>query len=214
MDDRLVGPPQEFGSFMALLNEDPPAQTTQHQRLGSLAALGPGERGGRALPCWGRRQQLPGRRKFKCVSCRAQLRACLHLSWPSLQVAVMQPELHACLSRPARLVPAVSIAHLRSARRSDVFFNLPALPAGTAAATLTPAVQQTQQYAAYPGGFPGPTGGIPQQLQQTAAASLGYVQQQPQQQPQQQQLVSMLGSGMGVAPPAYALAGSMGTQVG
>ncbi len=92
MDDRLVGPPQEFGSFMALLNEDPPAQTTQHQRLGSLGALGPGERGGRALPCWGRRQQLPGGRKFKCVSWWT-LGACLRLSWPSLQVAVMQLEL-------------------------------------------------------------------------------------------------------------------------
>ncbi|KAL4427971.1 hypothetical protein ABPG75_002060 [Micractinium tetrahymenae] len=127
MDDRLVGPPQEFGSFMALLNEDPPAQPTQSQRLGSLGALGPGER-------------------------------------------------------------------------------------GTAAAALTPAVQQAQQYAAYPGGFAGPAGGVPQHLQQTAATPLGYVQQQPQQQPQQQQLLSMLGGNVGVAAPTYALAGSKGAQ--
>lgn len=91
--------------------------------------------------------------------------------------------------------------------------------AAAGAAGLTPAQQQAQQYAAYPGGFAPPAGGIPQQQQPAAQQQPQQATTAVQQLAAQQQLLSILqqqqqGGRPQSAGVPYALAGALGAQVG
>lgn len=209
MEDRLAGGGEGLGGgFMDLLMDTAPQQPAQ-QRLGSLSQPGPGERGARTsqhLCTWFElRQVAPG----APPACTGPCFCCQQLcpAWRGCR-----PSGRRCRSLPSsrRALPT------RPARRTHPIERPCPCPAGSGAAP--PAAQQQaapQLYAAgaaaFPGGYAGPTGGIPQQP--VAGANLGLQAQLLQ----QQALAS--GPAAGVQPSVlqqpYAVpGGSLSAQVG